>query len=164
MILVIHTADQSQVFLSLAKAGKLIAKKQFNAQYHQAERLLFAIDKLLKAKSCKLKAITGIVVVSGPGPFTALRIGIATANTLAWALKIPVAGIKLDEFNNISELIKISEKKIKKAKTGNIIKPFYGMEPNITRRRPDPFDRLRVASRYSRGDKIGTLARQALKK
>jgi len=134
MILIINTADQKQVFIGLVKKDKLVAKKKFQAQYQQAEKLLVEIDKLLSAKSYQLKAIKGIAIVIGPGPFTALRIGVITANTLAWALSIPVAGIKLTEFKNINELVKISEKRIKKAKVGTIIKPFYGKEPNITKK------------------------------
>ena len=143
MILIINTADQKQVFIGLVNKGELVVKKKFQAQYRQAEKLLIETDKLLKVQSSKPKAIKGIVVVNGPGPFTALRIGVITANTLAWALKIPVASIKLTEFENIEKLVKISEEKIKKAKVGTIIEPFYGKEPNITRRRPN---------------KIGTLA------
>jgi len=132
MILIINTADQKQVFIGLANKGKLVTKKKFQAQYQQAEKLLVEIDKLLKTQNSKLITLTGIVVVTGPGPFTALRIGVITANTLAWALKIPVTGIKLAEFENIDDLIKVSEERMKKANVGTIIEPFYGRESNIT--------------------------------
>jgi len=133
MILIINTADQKQVFIGLVNKGELVTKKQFQAQYQQAEKLLIEIDKLIKRSA--IRNLKGVVVVSGPGPFTALRIGVITANTLAWALNIPVAGIKLTEFKNINELVEISEEKIKKAKVGTIVEPFYGKEPNITRKK-----------------------------
>ena len=135
MILIINTADQKKVFIGLVDKGELVAKKKFQAQYQQAEKLLVEIDKLLSKQTCKLASLQAIAVVNGPGPFTALRIGVVTANTLAWALKVPVVGIKLPEFKNIDELVKISEKKIKKAKVGAIVEPFYGKEPNITSKR-----------------------------
>ena len=50
MILIIHTADTKQVFIGLADKGKLIAKKKFQAQYQQAEKLLVEIDKLIRNK------------------------------------------------------------------------------------------------------------------
>lgn len=37
--------------------------------------------------------LTGIVVGVGPGPFTGLRVGLATARTMGFALDIPVQGI-----------------------------------------------------------------------
>lgn len=131
MILIINTADQKEVFIGLADKGELAVQKKFQAQYRQAEKLLLEVDKLIQKQGIKLEKLKSIVVVSGPGPFTALRIGVVTANTLAWALKIPVAGVKLAEFDNIGELIKISEKKIKQAKVGAIVEPAYGKEPNI---------------------------------
>lgn len=135
MILIINTADQKQVFIGVVDKSKLVAKKKFQAQYRQSEKLLVEIDKLLKTHNSKLVTLTGIIVVSGPGPFTALRIGVITANTLAWALKIPVVGVKLAEFRNTDDLIKISEVRIKKAKINTIVEPFYGKEPNITSKR-----------------------------
>ncbi|MFA5021501.1 MAG: tRNA (adenosine(37)-N6)-threonylcarbamoyltransferase complex dimerization subunit type 1 TsaB [Patescibacteria group bacterium] len=132
MILLINTSDASEVIIGLTKAGKMVAKKQFKAPYRQAEILLAKIDDLLVLAKCELRQLKGIAVVSGPGPFTALRIGIATANTLAWALKIPIVGIKLKEFKDLNELVEVITKKMKKAKLDSIVPPFYGKEPNIT--------------------------------
>lgn len=132
MILIINTADQKRVFIGLINKDKLVAKKEFVAQYQQAEKLLTEIDRLLANQVCKLASLQTIIVVNGPGPFTALRIGVVTANTLAWALNIPVAGIKLTEFKNLEELVEISKQKIKKTKIGAIAEPFYDQKPNIT--------------------------------
>ena len=110
MILIINTADSEKVFLGLVVKSNQIFKKEFKAKYQQAEKLLVEIDKLIKANEAneaneanKLKAI---IVVNGPGPFTALRVGVVTANTLAWALNIPVVGIKPSEFKNYDDLNK----------------------------------------------------------
>jgi tRNA threonylcarbamoyladenosine biosynthesis protein TsaB len=54
----------------------------------RAGDLLEAVDRLVEDAS----AIDGIVVGRGPGSFTSIRIGLATARTLALALGVPVAG------------------------------------------------------------------------
>jgi len=132
MILLIHTADITNVYLGLIERGQIIAERKFKAQYQQAEKLLPEIDKLLLKKGIKLSNLKSFGVVAGPGPFTALRIGIAAANTLAWALGKPAFGVKLNEFTDEASLAKICELRSKKAKVGAIIEPFYGREPNIT--------------------------------
>ena len=153
MILIVHTADAKKVFIGLADKDGLVAKKEFQAQYKQAEKLLPEIDKLLKSSSLavrlgsiesrresrrakkKLDQLKGVVVVTGPGPFTALRIGVITANTLSWALKIPTVGLKLTEFKDNTDLIVKGTAKLKKSSSQKIIMPFYGKEPNITKRK-----------------------------
>jgi len=131
MILIINTADKEQVFIGLVDKNEIIIFKKFKAKYQQAEKLLVKIDELLKVKSLKLKDLKAVGVVSGPGPFTALRIGIATANTLGFALKIPVIELKSSDFDNVDNLAKIIKNKNKKV--GKIVKPQYGKEPNITK-------------------------------
>lgn len=130
MFLIIDTADSEKIFIALIKDNKILIKKELKARYRQAEILLPAINKLIK--QYHHRAIKGIIIVSGPGSFTSLRIGIATANTLGWVLNIPVAGVKLNEFNNLMTLMKVAAEKLRRVKVGQIVEPFYGQEPNIT--------------------------------
>ena len=57
------------------------------------------IQKLLRATRHKLSAITEIEVNPGPGSFTGLRVGVAIANALGYALKIPVNGKKVSDLD-----------------------------------------------------------------
>jgi len=137
MFLIINTTNNEFILLILAKSQTDFKVKKIKAEFKQSERLLSAIAELLKKNNINLTQLKGLGVVSGPGGFTSLRIGVVTANTLAYALKIPVVGIKRAEFENNQELIKKilapfrrSGGKFILAK--NIILPFYGGEPNIS--------------------------------
>lgn len=58
-----------------------------------SERLLGAIEWVLKEARCDIKTIDGLAVSLGPGSFTGLRIGISTIKGLALATGKPVAGV-----------------------------------------------------------------------
>lgn len=95
-ILILDTSDNKEIMVGL---------KVNNKEYLQAEKIksnktqtiLPLIDKLLKKHSLKPKDLSGIEVNIGPGSFTGLRVGIAIANALSFALKIPVNGKKIGE-------------------------------------------------------------------
>lgn len=124
MILFINTATDDKE-INLIKNKKIIKKIIFQKRFGEAENLLLMIDKLLKEEKARIKNLKRIVVVKGPGNFTSLRIGILIANILAYTLKIPVYGIKLDELDGLLSL-KFKSRKIE------FVSPFYGKEPSIT--------------------------------
>jgi len=117
MILYINTINNQSIEIALKQASDIIVSKNIPAPYKQAELLLPEIDKILKKQKINLKDITKIEVEDSGGTFTSLRIGIITANALAYALNIPVQGI--------NEKI-VSRKKIK------IVKPKYNAEPSVS--------------------------------
>ena len=89
MFILIDTSSNSS-FIALAdKSGKILEHKSWKAGMGSAEKI-FVKNKELRIKNKELK---GIGVFVGPGSFTGLRVGIAYANALAYAMKIPIAGI-----------------------------------------------------------------------
>jgi tRNA threonylcarbamoyladenosine biosynthesis protein TsaB len=60
---------------------------------HAAQRALVLVDDVLARAGCGREHLSRIVVGCGPGSFTGLRIGIATARGLALALDVPCAGV-----------------------------------------------------------------------
>lgn len=59
--------------------------------------LIPVVETLLKDAGWTYQDLTGIACVVGPGGFTSLRVAVAFANTLAWSLKIPSAGVHLSD-------------------------------------------------------------------
>lgn len=65
----------------------------FRHEMQLARHLLARIEEVVSAAGLTIKELGGIAVSRGPGSFTGLRIGVATAKTLAYALDLPVAGV-----------------------------------------------------------------------
>lgn len=125
MTLFINTASYDEIVIALlASDGKKIKTKKFKAARQQAEKLLPAVSKLLESQNKKLKDITNVQVVVTGGSFTSLRIGVVTANALAYALNISVEAVSSD-----GEVLK--NQAAKKFATYNIVTPQYDREPNI---------------------------------
>jgi tRNA threonylcarbamoyladenosine biosynthesis protein TsaB len=59
----------------------------------RAVRVLEDADDLLRESGLERAELTRIVVGTGPGSFTGLRLGLATARGLTLALELPVAGV-----------------------------------------------------------------------
>lgn len=79
--------------LSLGEEGRLVAESFVHTGKTHSERLIPMLDQLLTAADWQLKDLDFIGVVHGPGSFTGIRIGIATAQGLGQVLEIPVVGI-----------------------------------------------------------------------
>lgn len=117
-----NTTNNDAVEIVLKRRdGSVLASKKFKARFKQTEKLLPAIEKLLKVKKLRLSDIKKIEVANSGGSFTSLRIGVVTANALAYALKIPVAAN-----HGTSEIVRSGRRSFK------IVEPIYGREPEIT--------------------------------
>jgi tRNA threonylcarbamoyl adenosine modification protein YeaZ len=92
-ILVLDSATSRVVVAAGSGDGRLIAERSFPAEHRHGERLLATVEELAKSEGLELEALGGIVVGTGPGAFTGLRVGLATAKTLAHELHVPIAGV-----------------------------------------------------------------------
>ncbi|WKS32463.1 tRNA (adenosine(37)-N6)-threonylcarbamoyltransferase complex dimerization subunit type 1 TsaB [Corynebacterium propinquum] len=63
-----------------------------NTRAHN-ELLMPTVFELLESTGTKLSELAAVVVGCGPGPFSGLRVGMATASGLGHALGIPVYGV-----------------------------------------------------------------------
>jgi tRNA threonylcarbamoyladenosine biosynthesis protein TsaB len=86
--------DSSQSFgsIALAEQGKLIYSSFFSISITHSETLMPQVDYALKFCGCKPSDLEAVYFSQGPGSFTGLRIGLATAKGIAYGLKIPLRG------------------------------------------------------------------------
>ena len=132
MILIINTAPQDHMTVILAQKKDSFKAKTVSGQFRQAEKLLPAIDAILKKNGATLEKLRGLGVVTGPGGFTSVRIGVAVANAFAYSLNLPLVGLKLSDFSDDKELVAKVFDQLKTAKPAKLALPFYDREPNIT--------------------------------
>ena len=59
----------------------------------KAVRVLLDVDDMLREAGLEARDLDRIAVGTGPGSFTGLRMGLATARALAFSLELPVAGV-----------------------------------------------------------------------
>lgn len=88
LILNIDTATET-AGVYLADKGVLIASSVNQQQNDHAAWIHTAIEKLMKAAGHTMNELKAIAVTAGPGSYTGLRVGMATAKGLCYALKIP---------------------------------------------------------------------------
>lgn len=132
MYLFINTTLLKKVTTALI-TPKEVFKLEEKCLYNQSsEKLLPLMDKLLKNHKKTLKSFKGIIVVKGHGRFSALRIGVIAANTLAYSLQIPVLGVMKSEAQNRDLKYKDLSKTFAQIKKQAFVEPEYGLEPNIT--------------------------------
>ncbi len=95
-------------------------KKEFD----RSNGLLEVIDSLLTTLGKDARDLKGIVALLGAGTFTQTRVAATVANSLAFALKIPVAGVTDLKIEKIIDLLENTP-------VGQYISPKYSREANI---------------------------------
>jgi len=73
---------------ALVRDGEVLGERA-----SRAVRVLEDADELLREAGVEPSELGGVVVGTGPGSFTGLRMGLAAVRGLAFALDVPVAGV-----------------------------------------------------------------------
>jgi tRNA threonylcarbamoyladenosine biosynthesis protein TsaB len=96
-ILHINTALEN-ASVSLADKNQIIAERLSNSQKEHASFLQVAIAEITAKTGIPLKNISAVAVINGPGSYTGLRVGMAGAKGICFALSIPLITVNTLEW------------------------------------------------------------------
>src|ERR1035437_1028556 len=96
-VLAIDTSGTNALVAIGEADGTLLTERRWPAGYRHGEELLKRIDEMLTVAAVPIAELGGIIVGTGPGAFTGLRVGLATAKALAHGLSVPIAGVPTSE-------------------------------------------------------------------
>lgn len=91
-ILAIDTSSMTGS-VALCHGDVVLAESLINVRSTHSERLLAQVEQVLDLTGTSLADLDCLAVVQGPGSFTGLRVGLATAKGLATANSTPVIGL-----------------------------------------------------------------------
>ena len=92
LILALETATEKGS-LALAAGDRVLLEYSLESHGAYLTRLLPGVAAILTSTGKHLTDLAAVAVSVGPGNFTGLRIGLATAKTLAWSLKLPLVPV-----------------------------------------------------------------------
>jgi len=127
--LFIDTTAMNEIMVAIVKGA---AVKQIHQPigFEERDDLLRYIDRLVKLSRTPLDQIGSIIVIRGPGPFTAIRVGVTVANALGLAFSVPVYGANKVDSTDIARIVS----KVKLTAPDKVpVRPLYDRAPNITK-------------------------------
>lgn len=132
MILVLQTNLDERVECWLVQKTKIIGRVGKTQTFEKRAVPLVMIDQLLKKAKASPKKLSGVVIVRGPGRFSAIRTGIIIGNILSQELGIPILGVVKKTLLS-DDAVLGSAQKVLGLKKYVAVKPWYGKKPNITK-------------------------------
>lgn len=103
LILNIDTASE-KAHISIARNGQVLQARNNDAQKEHASFLQAAVQDILNVSGINIKEIDAVAVTAGPGSYTGLRVGFASAKGFCYALKKPFITISTLEILTASAL------------------------------------------------------------
>jgi tRNA threonylcarbamoyladenosine biosynthesis protein TsaB len=79
--------------VALLENTKLLAEVNIDSPSTYSERLLPAVEFILKTNGMNIKDMDGFALAAGPGSFTGIRIGLSTVKSFSYASGKPVAAV-----------------------------------------------------------------------
>lgn len=122
MFLIVDNTEDDKVIFSFLLDSKFVQQSFVTGKN---KGLVVCLEKLLSSLKLGLKDIKCLGVVVGAGKFTASRLAVTAANTLAYSLKIPVVALPKN-FDQVAAF-----KLAKSATAGKYVVPTYSAEARI---------------------------------
>ncbi len=91
-LLALETTDLAGS-VALCEQGKVLAVRFLEPKQRSAQSLAPAIHSILREFSWKPTDVDIVAVTTGPGSFTGLRVGVATAKMYAWSVGAKIVGV-----------------------------------------------------------------------
>jgi tRNA threonylcarbamoyladenosine biosynthesis protein TsaB len=80
--------------VALAAGGVIVAEHRLDQAHRRASDLALATSHLLTGRDWKARELTAVIVGLGPGSYTGLRVGLASAKALAYATGCAFFGVE----------------------------------------------------------------------
>lgn len=135
MFLYLDTTGEDTKIKLFNKNGKIHDQKIWQSQKNQSEELTLEIDNILSKNGLAKTELSGIIVNQGPGSYTGLRVGLSTANAIAFSLDIPILGVKNGV--NSAKIQKIVAN-FNQGSEKSLVLPIYKYPAKITKAKPRP--------------------------
>ncbi len=91
LILAIDTSTRASLVLAGDSAVRAVSRRE--VQHRHGSHVLEQVDEVLAGAGVGLDELGALAVGTGPGSFTGLRVGLATAKTIAYARSLPLVGV-----------------------------------------------------------------------
>ena len=127
MDLFIAAQDIGSITLGLVDGASIVCEETHAVS---PEAYLQTLNAFLEKNSVETSSIHRLLVVPGPGSFTASRVSVTIANTIAFVWNIPVVSLPNPQKLSLNDLI--AQRSIKKEDEHPFTAPVYDRPPNIT--------------------------------
>lgn len=116
--------DQGEI--KIGRGKQILARRQWEEEV-RAEQLLFLLNECLSQIRLKPSDLDALVVCSGPGSFTSVRMSVAVMNALAFGLHRPCFSVAASLWNRMENELAILFRRSPRP-----IRPLYTRPAHIT--------------------------------
>lgn len=93
MLLCIDTSSRFGGVALADETGQVVEARLWHSTANHTAQLMPAVAGILAARGKRAADLSGVAVALGPGPFSALRVGVSAAKGLAMATGFPIVGV-----------------------------------------------------------------------